>query len=333
MGIEQMRGNYGRYPPFLFGGLLLVCLISTVQWWSLATQNNDLIRQLEDLGEKFKLSSDQRDECLQLRMILNNRLKNAEDELAQVKVRLEKMKIEMNNIKTQESQKDEELKTQMKSAGDAQNAAAMCGSELESLKRLDLSKDVTIASLRIEKDKYSSEVDKKEKEMSKLKSELEAVKQELNVLKEDKQAPKAPISAANHVQRSQLKKQPLVEVRSKGMEGMLFHDGSVIVFDPPNAPRPSPRFSVTYLKGNQGGEQDDNHGGEREDGEEVPVLPEKKSLPLPKKLSTKSSVNYNEGLFNEKNKELEEKEEENDRKEENSQVKPPESPPKISNFT
>ncbi|XP_071448428.1 myosin heavy chain, clone 203-like isoform X3 [Hetaerina americana] len=283
MGIEQMRGNYGRYPPFLFGGLLLVCLISTVQWWSLATQNNDLIRQLEDLGEKFKLSSDQRDECLQLRMILNNRLKNAEDELAQVKVRLEKMKIEMNNIKTQESQKDEELKTQMKSAGDAQNAAAMCGSELESLKRLDLSKDVTIASLRIEKDKYSSEVDKKEKEMSKLKSELEAVKQELNVLKEDKQAPKAPISAANH--------------------------------------------------GNQGGEQDDNHGGEREDGEEVPVLPEKKSLPLPKKLSTKSSVNYNEGLFNEKNKELEEKEEENDRKEENSQVKPPESPPKISNFT
>ncbi|XP_071448419.1 myosin heavy chain, clone 203-like isoform X2 [Hetaerina americana] len=287
MGIEQMRGNYGRYPPFLFGGLLLVCLISTVQWWSLATQNNDLIRQLEDLGEKFKLSSDQRDECLQLRMILNNRLKNAEDELAQVKVRLEKMKIEMNNIKTQESQKDEELKTQMKSAGDAQNAAAMCGSELESLKRLDLSKDVTIASLRIEKDKYSSEVDKKEKEMSKLKSELEAVKQELNVLKEDKQAPKAPISAANH---------------------------------------------GTSL-GNQGGEQDDNHGGEREDGEEVPVLPEKKSLPLPKKLSTKSSVNYNEGLFNEKNKELEEKEEENDRKEENSQVKPPESPPKISNFT
>ncbi|XP_046398385.1 uncharacterized protein LOC124165125 isoform X4 [Ischnura elegans] len=277
MGIEQMRGNYGRYPPFLFGGLLLVCLISTVQWWSLATQNNDLIRQLEDLGEKFKLSSDQREQCLQLRMVLDNRLKNTEDELAQVKVRLEKMKVEVNNMKTQESQKDVELKTQMKNAGDAQNAAAMCGSELESLKKLDIAKDGTIASLKIEKDKYSSKVDEKDQEISKLKSELDAVKVKLSSLKEEKLTPKALASSVNN--------------------------------------------------GEQGAEQDDNHGGERDDGEEVPVLPEKKSLSLPRKAPTKSSVNNNETMVNERNKEAEAKEEENFRKEENSQVKPPEQPP------
>ncbi|XP_046398384.1 uncharacterized protein LOC124165125 isoform X3 [Ischnura elegans] len=278
MGIEQMRGNYGRYPPFLFGGLLLVCLISTVQWWSLATQNNDLIRQLEDLGEKFKLSSDQREQCLQLRMVLDNRLKNTEDELAQVKVRLEKMKVEVNNMKTQESQKDVELKTQMKNAGDAQNAAAMCGSELESLKKLDIAKDGTIASLKIEKDKYSSKVDEKDQEISKLKSELDAVKVKLSSLKEEKLTPKALASSVNNA-------------------------------------------------GEQGAEQDDNHGGERDDGEEVPVLPEKKSLSLPRKAPTKSSVNNNETMVNERNKEAEAKEEENFRKEENSQVKPPEQPP------
>ncbi|XP_046398382.1 uncharacterized protein LOC124165125 isoform X1 [Ischnura elegans] len=329
MGIEQMRGNYGRYPPFLFGGLLLVCLISTVQWWSLATQNNDLIRQLEDLGEKFKLSSDQREQCLQLRMVLDNRLKNTEDELAQVKVRLEKMKVEVNNMKTQESQKDVELKTQMKNAGDAQNAAAMCGSELESLKKLDIAKDGTIASLKIEKDKYSSKVDEKDQEISKLKSELDAVKVKLSSLKEEKLTPKALASSVNNVQRrSQLEREPLVDVHVKGLEGMLFHEGSIIVLDPPNAPRPSPRFSVSHLQaGEQGAEQDDNHGGERDDGEEVPVLPEKKSLSLPRKAPTKSSVNNNETMVNERNKEAEAKEEENFRKEENSQVKPPEQPP------
>ncbi|KAG8228452.1 hypothetical protein J437_LFUL009103 [Ladona fulva] len=273
MGIEHMRGNYGRCPPFLFGGLVLVCLIITVNWWSLSTQNNDLIRQLEDLGEKFKFSSDQREQCLQLRMVLDNRLKNTEEELAQVRVRLEKMKIEINKMKAEESRKDDELKSIQKNSEDFQNTASLCTSELESLKKVDISKDATIASLRIEKDKYSE----KDLEIAKLRNELEEAKQEIVALKTGIEASKASIPV-EQAQRSQLKKQPLVEVHPKGMGGMLFHEGSIIVSDPPNAPRPKPRVSVTYMKGNQGGELDDNHGGEREEVDDlIPNFSEKLS--------------------------------------------------------
>jgi hypothetical protein len=54
MGLETMRGGYGRCPPLLVGGLLVVCLILTCNWWSLSTQNYELVKQIDEIGEQLR---------------------------------------------------------------------------------------------------------------------------------------------------------------------------------------------------------------------------------------------------------------------------------------
>lgn len=55
MSLDSMRGSYGRSPPFLVAGLLVVCVLLTFNWWTLSTQNYDLIRQIAELGEQLKI--------------------------------------------------------------------------------------------------------------------------------------------------------------------------------------------------------------------------------------------------------------------------------------
>jgi type VI protein secretion system component VasF len=55
MSLDNMRGVYGRCPPFLVAGLLVVCIILTFNWWSLSSQNYDLIKQIEELSEQLKI--------------------------------------------------------------------------------------------------------------------------------------------------------------------------------------------------------------------------------------------------------------------------------------
>lgn len=55
MSLDNMRGSYGRSPPFLVAGLLVVCVLLTFNWWTLSTQNYDLIKQIAELGEQLKI--------------------------------------------------------------------------------------------------------------------------------------------------------------------------------------------------------------------------------------------------------------------------------------
>jgi Na+/melibiose symporter-like transporter len=55
MSLDNMRGSYGRCPPFLVAALLGMCIILIFNWWSLSSQNYDLIKQIGELGEQLKI--------------------------------------------------------------------------------------------------------------------------------------------------------------------------------------------------------------------------------------------------------------------------------------
>lgn len=54
MGFD-MRGNNGRCPPFLLGGCILLCIVLTCNWWSISSQNYDLIKQIDILEEQMRI--------------------------------------------------------------------------------------------------------------------------------------------------------------------------------------------------------------------------------------------------------------------------------------
>ncbi|KAK2585188.1 hypothetical protein KPH14_009897 [Odynerus spinipes] len=160
-----MRVGGGRCPPLLVGGLLIACLILICNWWTLSSENIELVRQIDELNEQLKISAEERDQCVTLRSKLEQKYKHMEDEVAYLHVRLE----QQNDIK----KKNDEL----------EDSIAMCKSELESLNTLDATKTATLETLRLEKDTINTQLDAKRKENKKLQDELNRVKDEMDKLK------------------------------------------------------------------------------------------------------------------------------------------------------
>lgn len=50
-----MRVGGGRCPPLLVGGLLLACLMLVCNWWTLSSENLELVRQIDELNEQLKI--------------------------------------------------------------------------------------------------------------------------------------------------------------------------------------------------------------------------------------------------------------------------------------
>lgn len=55
MGIDSMRVGGGRCPPLLVGGLLVACLMLICNWWTLSSENIELVRQIDELNEQLKI--------------------------------------------------------------------------------------------------------------------------------------------------------------------------------------------------------------------------------------------------------------------------------------
>lgn len=145
----------------------------------------------------FNFRSDELERCDHQRGALESRNKNNEDELARLTVRYEqahsdaeiyKNKFkdyqgklaaslkEMEEIKRQNMEKDEELKTANNDKEDIQTNVNMCETELASLKKLDVSKNTTIKALRIEIEKYKTELDDQKKYNEKINENLNTVR-------------------------------------------------------------------------------------------------------------------------------------------------------------
>ncbi|XP_047369042.1 uncharacterized protein LOC124956803 isoform X5 [Vespa velutina] len=143
MGIDSMRVGTGRCSPLLVGGLFIACLMLICNWWTLSSENLDLVHQIDELNEQLKISAEDRDQCVTLRSKLEQRYKQMEDDIAYLHVRLEKQ----NDIE----KKNDELK----------DSIVICKSELDSLNKLD--------AKRKENKKLQEELDRVKDEMEKLK--------------------------------------------------------------------------------------------------------------------------------------------------------------------
>lgn len=138
-----MRVGGGRCSPLLVGGLLIACLMLICNWWTLSSENFDLVHQIDELSEQLKISAEENDQCITLRSKLEQRYKHIEDEVAYLHVSLEKQN-EFNKKQKKEFE----------------NSIAICKSELDSNKM-----DVK----RKENEKLQEELDKVKDEMEKFK--------------------------------------------------------------------------------------------------------------------------------------------------------------------
>lgn len=165
MGIDSMRVGGGRCPPLLVGGLLVACLMLICNWWTLSSENIELVRQIDELNEQLKISAEERDRCVTSRGSLEQRLKQAEDGMASLRVRLEQH--------TDLKKKYDEM----------EDSISICKSELDSLNKLDATKTATLETLRLEKDTFNTQLDEKKDENKKLQDEIEQLKDDLDKIK------------------------------------------------------------------------------------------------------------------------------------------------------
>ncbi|XP_050452077.1 uncharacterized protein LOC126851791 isoform X1 [Cataglyphis hispanica] len=292
MGIDGMRVGGGRCPPLLVGGLLLACLMLICNWWTLSSENLELVRQIDDLNEQLKISAEERDQCVTLRGNLEQRYKHTEDELATLHVRLEQQ-IDLKK-------KNDEL----------EDSVTVCKSELDSLAKLDATKTATLETLRLEKETINTQLDAKRNEYKELQEEVYRLKAEMDQLKlsctlpsEKKETPnlQPPMTVVSNKPQLRQILEPAVRVSVAGRRGLMFHGIPILPTDPPGAVRQTPRFSVTMLKkaeteskqvngtSNDAAEQDiaiadnledpenrarDNNGDDIQNTEETMLLPD-----------------------------------------------------------
>ncbi|CAD6208611.1 GSCOCG00010591001-RA-CDS [Cotesia congregata] len=168
MVLDGLRGggSGGRFPStFSVIILFIVCFIVTCNWWSLSTENIELISQVDQLQEKLKTSIEERDKYQSIDENLKERLNDAENKVAMMHVRL---------------QNQNELKKQ---SDDLSVSLSMCKSELDSLNKLDVTKTATLEALRLEKDRISTQILLKKQEIINLMADVNRTNTELDKLK------------------------------------------------------------------------------------------------------------------------------------------------------
>ncbi|XP_043500737.1 uncharacterized protein LOC122523168 [Polistes fuscatus] len=222
MGIDSMRVGGGRCSPLLVGGLLIACLMLICNWWTLSSENFDLVHQIDELSEQLKISAEENDQCITLRSKLEQRYKHIEDEVAYLHVSLEKQN-EFNK-----KQKEE-----------FENSIAICKSELDSNKM-----DVK----RKENEKLQEELDKVKDEMEKFKLAYNAPVD--NIRSDPTLTHSADLATRKVIDGSQLRlvRDSAIRISVAGQRGLKYHQIPILPSDPPGAVRLAPRLSVTMLK-------------------------------------------------------------------------------------
>lgn len=239
MGIDSMRVGGGRCPPLLVGGLLVACLMLICNWWTLSSENIELVRQIDELNEQLKISAEERDQCVTLRGILEKKFKHVEKEAEALHVRQEQQQTELRK-------KSEDLEESLNS----------CKTELDNLHKVDDTKSATLETLKVEKDNFNSQLEEKLDENKKLQEEVDQLKDELGKIKltcskleKGPELTQQSTRTANNKIQSGSVPESAVKVSVAGQRGLKYHGIPILPRDPPGAVRLSPRLSVTMLKG------------------------------------------------------------------------------------
>lgn len=90
VGRGVLRPGFGRSPPFIMIGLLIITGICAFNYWNLSAQYNDLVKEITELQEHVQIVTLKRETAEKHVDALQQRLSEAGDHLGEVKVELEK---------------------------------------------------------------------------------------------------------------------------------------------------------------------------------------------------------------------------------------------------
>ncbi|XP_077292497.1 uncharacterized protein LOC143915655 [Arctopsyche grandis] len=169
MGFDNMRSGHARCPNYLLAALFLMCFLLTCNWWSLSSQNYELLKQMDDMGDQLKICADEKLICMSRKNTLESQSRDAESRLAESK---------MNEVKSTDKlrkQKDE-ITNLNKTLEESKQSLSFCQTELESLKKVDSSKTTMIATLRLDKETIAAQLTEAKGEIKELAHALKAVK-------------------------------------------------------------------------------------------------------------------------------------------------------------
>lgn len=169
MGFDTMRTGHARCPNYLLAGLFLMCFLLTCNWWSLSSQNYELLKQMDDMGEQLKICSDEKVVCTTRKRTLETAIREFETRMADAKMNEVKSN---NNVKQQNNEIAELKNTLSKSKQDLTD----CQTELESLKIVDESKKTLLENMRSDKDGLLAKLTLTEKKVKELEEALKTVK-------------------------------------------------------------------------------------------------------------------------------------------------------------
>nr|XP_050867442.1 uncharacterized protein LOC127071804 isoform X1 [Vespula vulgaris] len=207
-----------KYSSVIFTLLIFWTFLLSYYWWYLSSENIDFSIQVNQLNEQLKMSIEERNQCVTLRMKLEERYKQIEDDIAYLHIKLEKQ----NNIQ----KKNDELK----------NSMTICKSKLHSLSILN-------AKLK-ENERFQKELEKVKDELVKLKLAYNAPAN--NIKSNPTLAPTRKVIDASQLH---LVRDSAISISVAGQRGLKYHQIPILPTDPPGAVRLVPRLSVTMLKG------------------------------------------------------------------------------------
>ncbi|XP_034244622.1 myosin-2 heavy chain, non muscle-like [Thrips palmi] len=171
MGVDLLRGGGGR-GHFLIACFALLSLFLLFNWWSLSTENLDLLKQIDDLSQHMKSSSNLLDQCRRDRSTLEGRVKRLEEDNDKLVQTVESEKQTAQRLEGNLKESNKETLASEKKFDGANTKWKMCVTELDSLKKVDIAKSGTIDSMRIEKTDLTTQIQELKDQVAKLESQL-----------------------------------------------------------------------------------------------------------------------------------------------------------------
>lgn len=149
-----MRSGHARCPTYLVAGLLVMSFLLICNWWSLSSQNYELLKEMDDMGTQLSL-------CFDNKLTCSSKLNAVEIQARDIETKYRTLESnhaeELSSLKSEVSELDKSLKNSKRDLG-------YCQTELDSLKKVDLSKQATLESMRVEKESLAMQLTKAKEE-------------------------------------------------------------------------------------------------------------------------------------------------------------------------
>ncbi|CAG0893963.1 unnamed protein product [Darwinula stevensoni] len=233
--IEMVRGSLrpgnGRSPPFVIIGLVIIIGILGFNYWGLSTLNADLVSQVKKFEKDIlKCSEEQKllnDDTESLRMAVQKSRDNNK---------------ELEDIKEQHVAEIADLKSQIKTVEEKLDESTVA---LDEKVKLEAELEKQLKQLKEENTQLHQELNSERLKAQELASARQEAIHKQDPIKYS-HGNKLPFLARGLATKGHLPtlSAGMVNHFNMGLVGLLGHNAPIIPYDPPDAIRNKPRFSV-----------------------------------------------------------------------------------------